>query len=179
MTGPGAARSAAAWNPEALVLATIKPQSGTYGVVCVVEFETVVEPGNLGSWTLAPGCYVYVGSALGAGGLRGRVARHARTASELDGKQHWHVDALLAPARLDRVWYSYSSLRLEHLWASAMDETSGATIPIPGFGSSDCDCRAHLFRFPRLPSLRMFESSLRLTVAGHPRIQSLTVARAG
>ncbi len=42
--------------------------------------------------TLAPGNYVYCGSARGPGGLAARVGRHLRQ----DKRPHWHVDHLTA-----------------------------------------------------------------------------------
>jgi Uri superfamily endonuclease len=40
----------------------------------------------------------------------------------------------------------------------------GASIPLPGFGSSDCECDTHLFRFEAIPSIRAFRRFARTTV---------------
>ena len=45
---------------------------------------------------LAPGCYVYAGSARGPGGIRARVRRHLRP----DKTPHWHIDQVTAYAKL-------------------------------------------------------------------------------
>lgn len=93
------------------------------------------------------GLYAYVGSAHGPGGLRARVGRHLRR----DKPRHWHVDALTALAVVTHVAYVVSPERLECAWAQAVSALPGARIPLPGFGSSDCRCPAHLFALPADP----------------------------
>jgi Uri superfamily endonuclease len=36
----------------------------------------------------------------------------------------------------------------------------GASVPIAGFGSSDCRCKTHLFFFTRRPSFRKLVDSV-------------------
>jgi len=103
--------------------------------------------GRLGRFTFAPGYYVYAGSAHGPGGLSARLARHRRQEKRL----HWHVDYLLARARLAEVWTVVSGHRLECACAQAVMGLPGAQVPIPRFGASDCRCLAHLVFFPRRP----------------------------
>jgi Uri superfamily endonuclease len=97
------------------------------------------------AWRLEPGCYVYVGSARGPGGLRARVARHAAS----EKRVRWHVDQLTSgAAELACVVYAEAAARecvlVPHL------ERLGFGHPVPGFGSSDCgNCRSHLLRCPR------------------------------
>ena len=105
-----------------------------------------VRIGRLGVLRLQSGCYVYVGSAFGAGGLRARVGHHQRIAR----RPHWHVDYLRRHARLETVWYE-SGERREHEWAARIGAMAGARTPMSGFGSSDCDCAAHLFWFEVRP----------------------------
>lgn len=45
---------------------------------------------------LAPGRYVYCGSAYGPGGIRARIARHRKR----DKTVRWHVDRLTAAGRI-------------------------------------------------------------------------------
>lgn len=91
-------------------------------------------------FTLAPGTYVYAGSANGPGGIAARVARHMRR----DKKPHWHVDTLtLAAQEITALAFPHGSecALVEHLLAS------GYEAPLPHFGSSDCrTCPAHLLR---------------------------------
>ncbi len=87
---------------------------------------------------LKPGVYAYAGSALGPGGIRARCARHLRG----NKVKHWHVDWISTLATERRV-ATFDGLGecslLDRLLAT------GATLPVPGFGSSDCRrCRSHL-----------------------------------
>jgi Uri superfamily endonuclease len=107
--------------------------------------------GRLGRFTFPAGYYVYAGSARGPGGLSARLARHRRRGKRL----HWHVDYLLARARLVEAWTVVSDRRLECAWARAVMALPGAQVPVPRFGASDCRCPAHLVFFPRLASARI------------------------
>jgi len=49
---------------------------GTYALVLRLARATTIHVGALGAVDFAPGWYVYVGSALGPGGLAARVNRH-------------------------------------------------------------------------------------------------------
>ncbi|MGB0670390.1 MAG: GIY-YIG nuclease family protein [Rhodospirillales bacterium] len=89
---------------------------------------------------LAAGTYVYCGSAKGPGGLAARLSRHCRQTK----KAHWHIDYLVAaaPVLAFRVVPAGDECALV---AEALRQ--GATVPLPGFGSSDCrTCPAHLLR---------------------------------
>jgi Uri superfamily endonuclease len=103
--------------------------------------------GRLGAFDLSPGVYVYVGSALGPGGLRARVARHLRA----EKRPHWHVDALTTIAPVVGVWWTVSPVRMECEWAWALANLPGVTIPIPRFGASDCRCPGHLLGMGKSP----------------------------
>lgn len=105
--------------------------------------------GRLGEFLLAEGCYVYVGSALGPGGLRARLRRHLSPAKH----PYWHIDYLTRYCRPQAVRYVAGPQRLECTWVQLLHQ-AGATWPIPGFGSSDCrrGCGAHLLQIPATPS---------------------------
>ncbi len=96
---------------------------------------------------LRTGWYVYVGSAFGPGGLAARVGRHLR----LRKTARWHVDYLPAAAEPVGVWTSTDPVSREHAWAAIFQSLPGASIPLPGFGASDCRCPAHLFFVRRPP----------------------------
>lgn len=104
--------------------------------------------GRLGRFDLARGFYLYVGSAFGAGGLAARLAYHQRRHK---ARPHWHVDYLRAVARLREAWTVAGPPRFECRWCAALRETPGVSMPIPGFGSRDTGCPAHLFFLPRAP----------------------------
>jgi Uri superfamily endonuclease len=109
---------------------------------------------------LAPGVYLYLGSARGPGGLRARVVRHLRA----DKRPRWHVDQLTAAAgdrARARVWLDGS----ECAWREAV-QAAGAVVPVPGFGASDCRrCPAHLLR---LDDAGPEDARLRPPVADRP-----------
>jgi Uri superfamily endonuclease len=119
---------------------------GTYALILRANAPTVLSMPRLGSVTLAAGLYAYVGSAHGSGGLRARVVRHLRTGKPF----HWHVDYLTATLPVVHVIASKSSTRLECAWVRHLIDLNGASVPVPGFGSSDCrsHCPAHLVRLP-------------------------------
>ncbi len=143
---------------------------GTYALFRAAREGGLVQIGRLGRLRLQSGLYVYVGSALGPGGLRARLAHHCRR----EKRQRWHIDYLAPHTRLERVWYCLGSMRREHQWASAMGTAFQGAVPLPGFGASDCDCVSHLFFFEKSPSLSVFMRALRRLDAAHPRVHQLS-----
>jgi len=51
---------------------------GTYALLLELDQQTVITVGRLGTCSFPAGSYVYVGSALGSGGLSARLAHHRR-----------------------------------------------------------------------------------------------------
>ncbi len=133
-----------------------EPSRGTYALVLHLEGREEITVGKLGTSSFPAGYYLYLGSALGTGGLEARLARHRRR----DKKLHWHIDYLLEHAQLVEVWSTASAARLECLWAQAARQFSGSETPVPGFGSSDCRCPSHLIRLVRKPSYEEFTARL-------------------
>ena len=121
---------------------------GTYALVLQLERQEEITIGKLGTFAFPAGYYLYVGSALGSGGLEVRLARHRRR----DKKLHWHIDYLLEYAQLVEVWSAASTEKLECLWAQAARQLPGSETPVPGFGSSDCRCPSHLIYLVGKPS---------------------------
>ena len=120
---------------------------GTYALLLHLEQEREIAIGQLGTFRFPAGYYVYLGSAMGGGGLRARLARHLRR----EKKRHWHIDYFLEHARCSEIWVRPG--HAECFWAREVGELPGAHVPAPGFGSSDCRCPAHLFYFPSSPDL--------------------------
>ena len=145
---------------------------GTYALLLASTETRCLRIGRLGSLTLRPGWYVYVGSAFGPGGVRARLAHHRKRAA----RPHWHVDHLRLHAQLERVWFTHDPVRREHQWAQAMQRLPGAEMPLHGFGSSDCACTSHLVRFVRRPSLRRFQREIRTMFPEHAPIHSTVTA---
>jgi Uri superfamily endonuclease len=133
-----------------LELETVTTSKGTYAFLLHLRHTCRVRVGRLGTYDLAAGYYLYVGSALGPGGVPARVARHMCSSAKL----HWHIDYLrpLCEVVETRACHGYS--RLECTWAAEVPTRHQASIPIPGFGSSDCRCLSHLFYFQELPALQ-------------------------
>jgi Uri superfamily endonuclease len=113
---------------------------GTYALFLQLERDVPIAVGRLGTCCFPRGHYVYVGSALGSGGLPARLARHHRQQKRL----HWHIDYFLARAPIVGVQTDASGERLECAWAREWLDTPGAQVIAPGFGASDCACPAHL-----------------------------------
>ncbi|MFN3332972.1 MAG: GIY-YIG nuclease family protein, partial [Caldilinea sp.] len=89
---------------------------------------------------VAPGWYLYVGSALGSGGLRGRLRHHLRVVR----RPHWHIDYLRQVCTVEQVWCVVDAQCWEHCWAEQL-ATMATPAPRLRFGASDCRCIAHCF----------------------------------
>ena len=135
---------------------SVDAQPGTCALLLAATRGQTLKVGRLGTMRVRPGWYVYVGSALGPGGLAARLSRHARP----DKTLHWHIDYLRAVARLEEVWFRYGACRGECLWAEAAGQMPGVSIPMDRFGASDCSCSGHLFRFDERPSRSHFACGL-------------------
>ena len=113
---------------------------GAYALYFDLKEMVTLPIARLNNPVLGPGTYVYAGSAFGPGGIRARVARHLRSGKTL----HWHIDHLTVRAGCIDV-KTYPGGRECALVAGFV--AAGASVPVPGFGSSDCrDCAAHLVR---------------------------------
>ena len=97
--------------------------------------------GKLGNFHFKEGFYLYVGSALGPGGLAARVRRHLRMTKPF----RWHNDYFRAKAQLTTIWFAEGMKRFECAWASALDRWAFTSCPVKGFGASDCSCTSHFF----------------------------------
>lgn len=112
------------------------------GVYCLVfeNHECTVRVGALGNLTFRAGWHIYVGSALGSGGLK-RLGRHISLAHLRDKQPKWHVDYLLTSPCFSLVYavFAVTADRLECRLARELNEGG-----IPKFGCSDCSCTSHL-----------------------------------
>ena len=112
---------------------------GAY-IVCL-HLPSIVEIAlpRLPNSRLASGWYFYVGSARGTGGIRARLKRHLQPTKRL----HWHIDRLTVKA--DQI----AALALvddrECELVDKLLKSGRFSIPVAGFGSSDCRrCASHL-----------------------------------
>lgn len=112
----------------------------TYQLVIDVARAIEVCVGRLGTFRFRPGRYVYTGSAKR--NIEARVARHLSAEKRL----HWHIDYLLAAPGVTVV-----AVRRSRRCECGLNRGTRGTIPVPGFGASDCraGCGSHLkFRGP-------------------------------
>ncbi len=128
---------------------------GIYALFIHLPQALTLQVGRLGQVHMPAGCAVYVGSAAGPGGLRARVSRHLRPHK----RPHWHIDALTSQHQPVAVVMREGDDVRECTWVQNLVATASASVPAPGFGSSDCrcGCPAHLLVFPssHQPLLRL------------------------
>ena len=114
-------------------------KKGIYCLLVKNSSEQSFSIGALGDIRFSAGYYIYVGSALGSGGLS-RVSRHIRFFREQYRKPKWHIDYLMMNAVLEKTFCAETDERLECVLSEAL---GGACVP--RFGCSDCDCVSHLY----------------------------------
>jgi len=109
---------------------------GSYVLLIELTEEQKITTGSLKAIYFPRGYYAYVGSAMG--GFKSRLNRHIKS----NKKPHWHIDYLLEKASISEIILCETNDRVECTIAQALN---GQFDSIPGFGSSDCKCRSHLF----------------------------------
>ncbi len=140
------------------------------GVYCLVLASNAARPvriGRLGVREFAGGWYVYVGSALGSGGLA-RAERHIRLHLLRDRAPRWHIDHLLVDPGF-RLAAVVQAATPRHVECDLARTIGGA--PVPGFGCSDCSCRSHLFFRPEYPVAEVVSAFRALGL--HARIKTI------
>ena len=110
---------------------------GSYLLILNLLEDRHLEIGSLGKVLFHKGFYIYVGSAMSS--LSKRMERHRR----LRKRHRWHIDELRAVSEFHSLLPIRSSDRLECEIANALSRIAEWTTP--GFGSSDCSCKTHLF----------------------------------
>lgn len=130
------------------------------GIYCLVfrNPACTIKIGALGPVTFREGWHVYVGSALGSGGLA-RLGRHVSLSRAKDKKPKWHIDYLSVSTRfsLHTTIHALTEERLECQLAQALGDPS-----VPSFGCSDCRCPSHLFWRGREPHKEITKTFRRL-----------------
>lgn len=117
--------------------------SGCYLLIIYLHENKSINIGRLESIYFEAGYYIYVGSAMI--NLNQRINRHKRKNKKL----FWHIDYLLQEARLLHALPIRSEIDLE--CSIAKDIKNIAERQVNGFGSSDCNCGGHLFKFDSNP----------------------------
>ena len=139
---------------------------GTYALVFKTKQKYRISVGKLGTLKLQTGYYIYIGSAFGPGGLKARIGHHCRNS----GRHHWHIDYLSEYLYPAEVWYTYDAIHREHQWSQVLARARGVSIPLPGFGSSDCRCISHLYFFSTRPSRNYFRRKIYTVINDHAKI---------
>jgi len=122
------------------------PTNGNYTLVISLAAPIRIKISDLGKFSFRKGYYVYTGSAMGNGAvdLRHRVARHLRKRKT----KHWHIDYLLVSqkATIAAIVACSTSANDECRISRSIQSIEGASVPIDGFGASDCSqgCGSHL-----------------------------------
>ena len=126
------------------------------GVYCLIfeNGECTLQVGKKGEFSFQKGYHIYVGSALGPGGLK-RMQRHIRLSRDKDKNPKWHVDYLhFCPAfRLVSAVCAATPERLECVLVGAVGGPC-----VPGFGCTDCKCSSHLFFREKYPLSEISEA---------------------
>ncbi len=131
-------------NSKSLRLGAKLPVApGVYALVIAVPSEIELRVHGLRS-KLEPGCYVYIGSARGPGGLAARVSRHLRSSKRV----RWHIDHLTTKAVTIRYVVFSLAMSVECPLTPQL-EMLGFKHPVKGFGNADCKarCISHLLLF--------------------------------
>lgn len=149
----------------------MRAENGTYALIMKAQMIETVQIGMLGSLNIQPGYYVYVGSAFGPGGIRARIRHHLKEGST----KHWHLDYLKQAVDMSEIWYSYGCTKYEHQWAKIFNRFSGASLPLLGFGASDCSCKSHLFFFKTKPHSEEFKIKLQENTIEQENLHVLTL----
>ena len=140
------------WNGplDPQMIASLPAGRGSYALFLSLPGATHLTVGRLGAFDFPAGVYVYLGSANGPGGLRARLAHHARIAA----CPQWHLDYFRRHAQITGGLVAEGipavALPLECAWSQQLLRLAGARPAAPGFGSADClsGCPAHLVWLP-------------------------------
>ena len=120
---------------------------GTYTLTIFVPVEEHADIGALGTRIFPKGYHAYTGTAFGknAQSLTGRIVRHLRRDKK---KRRWHIDHLLAAKNVEitSVIAACTRKKMECEINQYLRDKLQATIPVRGFGASDCrnKCESHL-----------------------------------
>ncbi|HJM44269.1 MAG: GIY-YIG nuclease family protein [Nitrospinota bacterium] len=116
--------------------------SGIYVLALELGKDAEITVGALGGRTFRAGRHFYAGRAMR--GLEARLARHVRRTKD---RPRWHIDHLRARARLLTISVLPADDPSLECWIAGRLLAAGGRVEVPGFGSSDCACPAHLFSY--------------------------------
>lgn len=103
--------------------------SGVFGTYVTFfnlpKAATRLRVGDLGTFDFPAGCYAYLGSAFGGGGVRARTNRHLTT----ETPKGWNVDWLKPRCTPAAVWWTHERRHVEFDWADLLADLPGASCP--------------------------------------------------
>lgn len=150
--------------------------SGVFGTYVTFfhlpQAATRLRVGALGTFDFPAGCYAYLGSAFGGGGVRARTNRHLTTGTP----KKWNIDWLKPRCTPAAVWWTHERRHVEFDWADLLAELPGASCPVARFGGNDNpSADAHLVRFDAVPSIAAFRRRVARAMPGHAPIHEVVV----
>jgi Uri superfamily endonuclease len=125
---------------------------GIYVLLISVDKTICVSVGGLGQRNFQDGLYAYVGSAQN--NLEKRIKRHLRKKK----CKFWHIDYLLSNRHVKIVAVLFKETGRFDECRTARN-LCGEGPPVYGFGSSDCSCKAHLFKIRARDYLNEFAAN--------------------
>jgi len=138
---------------------------GSYILLIKLAEEQITTIGSRQNIHFPRGYYAYVGSAMG--GFKSRLSRHLQQ----NKKPHWHIDYLLQKASINGIIRCETMDRIECTIAQALSHQLGS---VPGFGSSDCKCRSHLFFAPDEGQMKATIKTTLELLSIQPRLEPVT-----
>ena len=116
---------------------SINVEHTLYTIYLRLDCDETIRIGKLGEYFFQKGTYIYVGSAKR--NIVKRIQRH----KEIEKKLHWHFDYLRPFGIITKI-ITYDERLGECALAEKIRKIEYGTLPIKGFGSSDCKCYSHL-----------------------------------
>ena len=116
---------------------SINVEHTLYTIYLRLDRDETIKIGKLGEYFFQKGTYIYVGSAKR--NIVKRIQRH----KEIEKKLHWHFDYLRPFGIITKI-ITYDERLGECALAEKIRKIEHGTLPIKGFGSSDCKCYSHL-----------------------------------
>jgi len=121
--------------------------NGAYVLLLKINSKKNIKVGRLGRIVFNKGFYCYVGSAIGRTTIENRCKRHLKKMK----KKRWHIDYLIRKTEIISIVAFSSKRKIECKIAIRILKISDGFVP--KFGSTDCNCKSHLFYFRNEKSL--------------------------
>jgi Uri superfamily endonuclease len=134
---------------------------GSYILLIGLSEKQTITIGSLKTVNFSGGYYAYVGSAMG--GIKSRLSHHLKGSK----KPHWHIDYFLEKASINGVIICQSQNKVECAIAQALSRQFDC---VPGFGSSDCRCKSHLFFTPNEEQFKSTIMAIIKSLGMQPRL---------